>query len=110
MIFVKKDQNVIRISKHKVDNGGMYRLNLTHNMTNSNHIISDLKNNGSNSGYWIFYGIDFNGLQSGEYTYTLCNDKDEVLETGLLQMYSDIKDPISYKKKDREKTTVYRKI
>lgn len=109
MIFVKNDQNVIRISKHKVDNGGVYTLKLVHNMTNTDHTLSDLKNNGSNSGYWIFYGVDLSELQTGEYTYTLYDDKDETLETGLLQVYSDIKDPISYRR-NKEKTTVYRKI
>lgn len=111
MIFVKKEQKVIRISKHTVDDGGVYALRLTHNMTNSDHMITDLKNGGMNSGYWIFYNVDLSYLQSGEYTYFLYRvGDDNPIENGLLQVYADIQDPISYRRKeDSEKTIVYRR-
>lgn len=105
MIFIKNDQTTIWIPKHYSDDYPSYNLILKHNLSGEETEFTGLKNDGINSGYWIFLNMEFNTLESGEYKYTLCGGDGRILETGLLQVMAKLADPISYKKVD--KTTVY---
>ena len=97
MIFIKKDQTSIWIRKHYRDNqNSPYKLCLTHKLTSQTVEFEDLEDKDVNSGYWIFYHIDFRDLQSGEYEYTLFNNYNTIMETGLLQVATDLADPITY--------------
>lgn len=91
MIFLKQSQNAIWIPKHGSCDTEL-TLTLKHNLTGTEYVYDNLKDIGDNSGYWIFYNMDFTDLQSGEYTYKL-ND----IETGLLQVMYQLSEPISYR-------------
>ena len=104
MIFLKKDQRAIWIPKHfKSDNP--ITLTLTHNLTHKVHEYTDLEDAGHHTNYWIFYGLDFTNLQSGEYTYRLSFGNGG--EVGLLQLMKDVTDPISVSYKKEQNTVIY---
>jgi uncharacterized protein YhaN len=97
MIFITKEKNSIWIPRHTNHIGPM-KLTLKHNLTGTEYVFDSLTNVGDSTQYWIFYGLDFGGLQSGEYNYNLSD-----IETGLLQVGYDVTEPISY---NTEKTIV----
>lgn len=104
MIFLKKDQRAIWIPKHfKSDNP--ITLTLTHNLTHKVHEYTDLEDAGHHTNYWILYGLDFTGLQSGEYTYRLSVGNGG--EVGLLQVMKEVTDPISVSYKKEQNTVIY---
>ena len=97
MIFLNRDQNSIWIPKHESSYGPM-TLILKHNLTSHEYKFDGLTDVGSDTGYWIFYNINFSTLPSGEYTYNLNN-----IEVGLIQIIEPMSKPISYKS---EKTII----
>lgn len=102
MIFIKPEDNQsIWISKHNLAKEP-YILKLTHNLTQKETEFVNLTDAGQNSGYHIFYGLDFRSLESGEYTYSLLDDSGYQKETGLIQVMSILKDPITYKKQSEK--------
>ena len=104
MIFLKKDQTSLWIPKHfKSDNP--ITLTLTHNLTHKVHEYTDLEDAGHHTNYWIFYGLDFTDLQSGEYTYRLSVGNGG--EVGLLQVMKEVTDPISVSYKKEQNTVIY---
>lgn len=104
MIFLKKDQRAIWIPKHfKSDNP--ITLTLTHNLTHKVHEYTDLEDAGHHTNYWIFYGLDFTDLQSGEYTYRMSVGNGG--EVGLLQVMKEVTDPISVSYKKEQNTVIY---
>lgn len=107
MIFIKPEDNQsIFIAKHN-EAEGPFKLILTHNLSHKVSEFDNLTNNGNKSGYWIFTGLDFRYLESGEYSYSLVAANGYQKEAGLLQVMSTVKEPISYKK-DNQKT-IYNK-
>lgn len=107
MIFIKPEDNQsIFIAKHNAAEGP-FKLILTHNLSHKVSEFDNLTNQGSKSGYWIFTGLDFMYLESGEYSYSLVAANGYQKEAGLLQVMSTVKEPISYKK-DNQKT-IYNK-
>jgi len=107
MIFIKPEDNQsIFIAKHNAAEGP-FKLILTHNLSHKVSDFDNLTNNGNKSGYWIFTGLDFRYLESGEYSYSLVAANGYQKEAGLLQVMSTVKEPISYKK-DNQKT-IYNK-
>ena len=107
MIFIKPEDNQsIFIAKHNAAEGP-FKLILTHNLSHKVSEFDNLANQGSKSGYWIFTGLDFRYLESGEYSYSLVAANGYQKEAGLLQVMSTVKEPISYKK-DNQKT-IYNK-
>lgn len=105
MLFIKRQQNSIWIPKHN-SYKGPFVLELTHNITGKKTEFENLKNEGSNSGYYIFLGLDFRTLESGEHTYRLINENGYQMELGLLQVMHELTEPISvsYKKKTNKIT------
>lgn len=107
MIFIKpEDSQSIFIAKHN-EAEGPFKLILTHNLSHKVSEFDNLSNQGNKSGYWIFTGLDFRYLESGEYSYSLVAANGYQKEAGLLQVMSTVKEPISYKK-DNQKT-IYNK-
>lgn len=107
MIFIKPEDNQsIFIAKHN-EAEGPFKLILTHNLSHKVSEFDNLSNQGNKSGYWIFTGLDFRYLESGEYSYSLVAANGYQKEVGLLQVMSTVKEPISYKK-DNQKT-IYNK-
>lgn len=107
MIFIKPEDNQsIFIAKHN-EAEGPFKLILTHNLSHKVSEFDNLTNHGNKSGYWIFTGLDFRYLESGEYSYSLVAANGYQKEAGLLQVMSTVKEPISYKK-DNQKT-IYNK-
>jgi hypothetical protein len=107
MLFLKKDQNAIWIPKHNYYDGP-FKLVLEHNLTDRTTDYPELTNNGMNSGYYIFYGLDFTGLESGEHTYKLFDEQDnELVEQGLLQVMAQPADPISVSYRKTQNKIVY---
>lgn len=103
MIFLKKSQNTIWIPKHN-SFVGPFKLVLTHNLTQKIFEYPELTDEGMNSGYYIFLGLDFTGLESGENTYALYDSDGNLCENGLLQVMVELSEPISISyKKDRNK-------
>lgn len=107
MIFIKPEDNQsIFIAKHN-EAEGPFKLILTHNLSHKVSEFDNLTNQGYKSGYWVFTGLDFRYLESGEYSYSLVAANGYQKEAGLLQVMSTVKEPISYKK-DNQKT-IYNK-
>lgn len=107
MIFIKPEDNQsIFIAKHN-EAEGPFKLILTHNLSHKVSEFDNLTNQGNKLGYWIFTGLDFRYLESGEYSYSLVAANGYQKEAGLLQVMSTVKEPISYKK-DNQKT-IYNK-
>lgn len=107
MIFIKPEENQsIFIAKHNAAEGP-FKLILTHNLSHKVSEFDNLTNQGNKEGYWIFTGLDFRYLESGEYSYSLVAANGYQKEAGLLQVMSTVKEPISYKK-DNQKT-IYNK-
>ena len=107
MIFIKPEDNQsIFIAKHNAAEGP-FKLILTHNLSHKVSEFDNLTNQDNKSGYWIFTGLDFRYLESGEYSYSLVAADGYQKEAGLLQVMSTVKEPISYKK-DNQKT-IYNK-
>jgi hypothetical protein len=102
MIFIKKDHNSIWIPKHYKDMYPPFRLVLKHNLTDVEYTYNELEDVGMHTNYWIFYGMDFSQLDSGEHTYTLFNKYNSIVEEGLLQVMTEHKTPISYNKKQNK--------
>ena len=98
MIFIKPEDNQsIFISKH-TDGVGPYKLVLKHNLTNEDSEFDNLTNSGYKSGYLVFINLDFRYLNSGEHTYNVYDSTGSLLESGLLQVMTTLKETISYKK------------
>lgn len=108
MLFIKKSQNVIWIPKHNSYNGP-FKLTLKNTMTNKETEFTELENQGINSGYYIFYGLDFTGLESGEHEYRVFNEQDnEIVEQGLLQVMYELSEPISVSYKKEQNKIIYK--
>lgn len=97
MIFIAKANYSIWVSRHTNYTGPM-KLTLKHNLTGTEYVFDGLTNVSNNPQYWVFYGVDFNNLQSGEYNYNLSD-----IETGLLMVPSKPDEPKSY---NTEKTII----
>lgn len=98
MIFISKSNNSIWIPRHTNHIGPM-KLTLRHNLTGVVHELNGLTNVSNNPQYWVFYGLDFKNLQSGEYNYNLSD-----IESGLLQVgYDTVNNPVNY---NTEKTVI----
>ena len=108
MIFIKPEDNQsLFISKHNLAYGP-YTLILTHNLSNEEYKFENLVDHGYRSGYLVFVGMDFRYLQSGEYTYNVIDQHSGYQkETGLLQVMTQLKENISYKKDNQ--TIIYGK-
>lgn len=97
MIFIAKANNSIWVPRHTNHTGPM-KLTLKHNLTGTEYVFNGLTNVSNNPQFWVFYGVDFKNLQSGEYNYNLSD-----IETGLLMVASKPDEPKSY---NTEKTII----
>lgn len=105
MLFVKPEQNQsIWIPKHNKIFTDTVDIELIHLLTGENQVFTNVKDQDINSGYFIFIGLDFSNLTSGEYEYRLISDGYQK-ETGLLQVMTRLTEPISYKHDN--KTIIY---
>lgn len=105
MLFVKPEPNQsLWIPKHNKVFTDTVDVELIHLLTAETHVFTSLKDQDVNSGYYIFIGLDFSNLDSGEYEYRLISDGYQK-ETGLLQVMTRLTEPISYK--HNNKTIVY---
>ena len=105
MLFVKPEPNQsLWIPKHNKVFTDTVDVELIHLLTGENQVFTSLKDQDVNSGYFIFIGLDFSNLDSGEYEYRLISDGYQK-ETGLLQVMTRLTEPISYK--HNNKTIVY---
>lgn len=100
MIFVSKANNSIWIPRHSNHIGPM-KLTLKHNLTGTTYELNGLTNVSNNSQYWVFFGVDFKNLQSGEYNYNLSD-----IETGLLQVDVDSNNTSNSISYNTEKTII----
>lgn len=82
MVYINEISGTITIPKH-TQSSGTYTLVLTSNMSNPVTIVEDGSNISTNSLYYTF-ALNSPKLNVGEYTYTLYDDNNNVLETGLL--------------------------
>lgn len=97
MIFIDREQTTLMIPKHVIIDEPL-KLTLRHNLTDTIYEFNNLTNTDTSTLYWIFVGLDFTSLQTGEYNYDLNG-----LETGLLSVNTTETTPISY---TTEKTIV----
>lgn len=97
MIFITRDQTSILIPKH-INCADPLKLTLTHNLTNTEYVFENIPNNDTTLLFWTLTNLDFSALPTGEYKYDLNG-----IETGLLQICTDVTTPISY---NTEKTIV----
>lgn len=96
MLFVQPEDNQsVYISKHNLADGP-FTLILEHNLTHARHEFDNLIDKGYKSGYWIFIGLDFRDLESGEYTYSLIAANGYQKERGLLQVMTPLRQSVSY--------------
>ena len=106
MIFIKKSQNTIWIPKHNKITGP-FKLILTNCLSHNNIEFDELIDNDVNSGYYIFWGLDFTGLASGENEYALYDSDGNLCENGLLQVMVELSEPISISYKKDSNKIVY---
>ena len=108
MIFIKRFNTAIWVPRHS--NGeGPYKLVIKHNMTGSETVLDDLKNEGYKSGYWIFIGLDLRSLEGGECTYRVYDKDNNELEVGLLQVMHTLSEPVSVSYKKNTEKIIYNK-
>lgn len=84
MIYLNDLSATVSVPRHTQDVSSAYTLVLTSNLSDSVALINSGSNVSTNSLYYKF-PIDENvKLNVGEYTYTLYDDSENVLEQGLL--------------------------
>ncbi len=83
MIYIESDSSIL-IPRHTYIDYGSYTLILTSNMSNPTTIVNGMSNISANTFYYKFQLSIPDSLPYGEYTYTLYNEDNLVVETGLL--------------------------
>ena len=107
MLFIKPENNQsIWIPKHNKVFTDKLKLVLEHTLTHKTTEFNDLTDHDVNSGYFLFYGLDFRNLDSGEYEYKLFDGDGWQKENGMLQVMTKLSEPISYKHNNQ--TIIYK--
>lgn len=83
MVYINDTSGTITIPKH-IESSGKYTLVLTSNLSNDVTIVEDGSDISTNPLYYKFALDNLEYLNVGEYTYTLYDADDYILETGLL--------------------------
>lgn len=85
MVYINSNSGTITIPKHtNVLSESGYTLILTSNLSDDVVLVENGGNISTNSLYYKFALYSLNGLNVGEYTYTLYDDSEQVVEVGLL--------------------------
>ena len=84
MVYINEISGNITIPRHTFDNSEGYSLILTSNLSNSVVLINNGKNISTNQLYYKFAIDSLENLNVGEYRYSLYNNSEILLETGLL--------------------------
>lgn len=106
MIFIKPEEGqAIWIPKHNKVDPNYMTLILKHKLSENEYTFPEINDVDRNSGYFIFINMDFSQLESGEYEYKLLDMNLKTKERGLLQVMTQLREPISYKKD--KKTIIY---
>ena len=83
MVYINDASGTITIPKH-TDTTGTYTMILTSNLSDDVVLVENGGNISTNSLYYKFALGSLSNLNVGEYTYTLYDDSESVVEVGLL--------------------------
>lgn len=83
MVYINDASGTITIPKH-TDTTGTYTMILTSNLSDDVVLVENGGDISTNSLYYKFALDNLSGLNVGEYTYTLYDDSERVVEVGLL--------------------------
>lgn len=85
MVYINDTSGTITIPKHmEVVSESGYTMILTSNLSNNVVLVKNGGNISTNSLYYKFALNNLSSLNVGEYTYTLYDDSENVVEVGLL--------------------------
>ena len=83
MVYINDTSGTINIPKHTYVDASTFTLKLS-NISGTIILVADGSDISTNTLYYKFALGNLNNLNVGEYTYTLYDDSEDMIETGLL--------------------------